>query len=166
MCLLTSWATSRTTAPTSWLPSTTAGGPLTQCWIPQVGGVNLAGTLNSVAEFGRGRVGMQAAPGSAGHASPPCPRCQMSRRNRSGHSSAPTTERHRCARSFSKTARGEQKASERDGIITPTSCFGSGHYRLRTLFGIFLSRVCVCVSEVKWGCLEPGVGDNSPRADT
>ena len=64
---------------------------------------------------------------------------------------------------------GGNRASEQKGATRgtrwnnyPTSCSGSGHYGTSALFCPRLGRV----SGVKWGCVVPGVTDNSPRAHT
>ena len=69
---------------------------------------------------------------------------------------------HRCERSEAKQREREHKRQRErwDRIITPPAALEmviTEHPHYLPIFG--------CVSKVKWGCTEPGVKDNSPRAD-
>lgn len=56
--------------------------------------------------------------------------------------------------------RKRQKREERDRIITPPAALEMVITEHSYHLPIFAR-----VSKVKWGCVEPGVKDNSPRAD-
>lgn len=98
---------------------------------------------------------------SARHAYSPAPLSQKAVTNCLGHGSAWRETRTDANGGRKNREREQKRQRERwDRIITPPAALEMVITEHPYYLPIFS-----CVSEVKWGCVEPGVKDNSPRAD-